>query len=73
MQCPKCHRELAEDEPVYRLLYSDAEGYPRTPHVCAKCCDRRIAAYGGGRDILPSWQPSKLCKSCGRPVFNFAH
>ena len=56
MRCEKCHRDLAEDEPVYRF-------YALNGATIRRCdaCGPLMGTTFRWRDLLP-------CEGCGRPV-----
>jgi hypothetical protein len=62
MQCPRCHREMTSDEPVYRRV--------RGVHIREGCagCSTDFPPAPPGWSHAPQWRAPSPCKRCGRPV-----
>ena len=79
MQCQRCHRELAANEPVYRVavgysvndycLFGSAVG-----SICAGCAFATWTSTFQGREYVHSvysdqqWRALEPCAVCERPV-----
>jgi hypothetical protein len=60
MQCPRCHREMTSDEPVYRRV--------RGVHIGEGCagCSTDFPPAPPGWSHAPQWRAPSPCKRCGR-------
>jgi hypothetical protein len=65
MQCEKCHRELGQDEPVYRTRVRSYH-YPRLGGACFDCRDTPSCLKHERYE--KEWRAPKPCVNCERPV-----
>jgi len=67
MNCQVCQRQLAPDEPAYRVqTTSNYKHWPGslTGTVCAECELKEFSKW------RRTWRDPIPCMGCGRPVFN---
>jgi hypothetical protein len=61
VQCPSCHRELTDREPIHRVSLSWFHHDVCVLLVCRVCAIRIASKYR-------KWREPIVCEGCGRPV-----
>jgi hypothetical protein len=73
MRCGKCNRELADGEPIYRVLTHLDRAHRERVSVCSKCMVPEFAATAAKHPLsvrwYEEWQAPEPCVNCHRRVY----